>query len=309
MIPFVSKLKYKLYSPDLTIPQAEKVLPYAYSITGVVFLFGLSTTLISLVWKPSPNKETYHTSIPKYEQKNSFEHNLNPIITRNIFNVKGLIPDAEDNGNTVCPMEPYKSDLPYKITGILYGGSSINSLVVFESGVGSVYKEGDSLPQGGVLTSIEKSRILITKKQCPEYIALNYPKPPSERLSRTPQNASGASYKEDGFERDGLNTTATRQWVNNILTNNFAKTLEEAKASPNLVGGQVKGFIISNITPNSVYSKLGLKDGDIVTSISGIELNDAARAIQTLNSMRNENTIELDVIRGGQSISFKVNVQ
>lgn len=136
-----------------------------------------------------------------------------------------------------------------------------------------------------------------------------FPSPPEARLSRSPQNPAGASYKEDGFERNGNSTTATKQWVNNILTNNFAKTLEEAKASPNLVGGQVKGFVITNITQNSVYAKLGLKDGDIVSVINGIELNDAARAIQTLNSMRNENTIELQIIRGGQPITFKVNVQ
>ena len=52
--------------------------------------------------------------------------------------------------------------------------------------------------------------------------------------------------------------TATKQWVNNILTNDFAKTLEEAKASPNIVGGQVKGFSITNITPNSVLCKVRL---------------------------------------------------
>jgi type II secretory pathway component PulC len=55
------------------------------------------------------------------------------------------------------------------------------------------------------------------------------------------------------------------------------------------------------------YEKL--KDGDIVSSINGIELNDAARAIQTLNSLRNENNIEIQLLRGGQTITLKVNVQ
>ena len=308
MIRIASKLKYKLFSPDASIPPAEKVIPYVYTIAGIAFLFGITTTITNLVWKPnSHNAKKPVTSAS--ENKNYTEQGLPYIISRNIFNIKGLIPDAESDGNKVCPSEPFKSDLPYKISGILFGGSSINSLVVLEGGIGSVYKQGDSLPQGGVLSSIGKNRILVTNKNCPEYIDLIFPTPPDARLSRTPQNASGAVYKEDGFERNGNNTTASKVWVNNILTNNFAKTLEEAKASPNLVGGQVKGFVITNITQNSVYSKLGLKDGDIVSSINGIELNDAARAIQTLNSMRNENTIELQIIRGGQPISFKVNVQ
>lgn len=308
MIRIASKLKYKLFSPDASIPPAEKVIPFVYTIAGIAILFGITTTIISLVWKPSPQNAKKAPS-SAFDNKNYSEQGLPYIVSRNIFNINGLIPDAESNGNKVCSSEPFKSDLPYKISGILFGGSSENSLVVLEGGIGSVYKQGDALPQGGILSSIGKHRILVANRNCPEYIDLIFPSPPDARLSRSPQNASGASYKEDGFERNGNNTTASKLWVNNILTNNFAKTLEEAKASPNLVGGQVKGFVITNITQNSVYSKLGLKDGDIVSAINGIELNDAARAIQTLNSMRNENTIELQIIRGGQAISFKVNVQ
>jgi general secretion pathway protein C len=308
MIRIASKLKYKLFSHDASIPPAEKVIPFVCTIAGIAFLFGITTTIINLVWKPNP-PNAKKPAASASNNKNYSEQGLPYIISRNIFNIKGLIPDAESDGNKVCPSEHFKSELPYKISGILFGGSSVNSLVVLEGGIGSVYKQGDSLPQGGILSSIEKNRILVTNKNCPEYIDLIFPSPPDARLSRTSQNASGASFKEDGFERNGNNTTASKLWVNNILTNNFAKTLEEAKASPNLVGGQVKGFVITNITQNSVYSKLGLKDGDIVSAINGIELNDAARAIQTLNSMRHENTIELQIIRGGQPISFKVNVQ
>lgn len=308
MLRIASKLKYKLFSSDASIPPAEKVTPVFYSIAGIAFIFGIVTTVINLFWKPSINSPK---KIESAIENNDTVHKpeLSAILNRNLFNIKGLIPDAESDGNQICSLEPFKSNLPYKISGILFGGTSETSLVVFDSGLNPVFKQGDSLPQGGVLHSIEKNRILVTNKNCPEFIELTSPLPPNGRSSRSPQNASGAAYKEDGFERNGSATTASKQWVNNILTNDFAKTLEEAKASPNIVGGQVKGFVITNITQNSVYAKLGLKDGDIVSGINGIELNDAARAIQTLNSMRNENAIDLQIIRGGQPISFKVNVQ
>lgn len=308
MIRIAFKLKYKLFSPDGGIPPAEKVAPFVYTTTGIAFLFGVTTTIISFIWKPN-SQNTKKLVSPIVENKKHSEQDLPYIISRNIFNIKGLIPDAENDGNKACLQEPFHSNLPYKISGILFGGTSENSLVVLEGSTGNVYKQGDSLPQGGILYSISKNRILVTHKNCPEYIDLIYPSPPDARNSRTSQNTSGTSYKESGFERNGNNTTASKLWVNNILTNNFSKTLEEAKASPNLVGGHVKGFLITNIVPNSVYSKLGLKNGDVVSAINGIELNDAARAIQTLNSMRNENIIELQIIRGGQPISFKVTIQ
>lgn len=308
MIKLLTKLKYKITSSDVSIPQAEKVTPFLYIIAGLISAIGLINTLYTYFGK-SFSKKITPTAIAKTQTSSSSAFDLNPILTRNIFNLKGIIPDAESDGSRACSLEPFRSSLPYKISGILFGGTSQTSLVVLEGSTNGIYKVGDLLPQGGTVHEIEKNRIYVVNKNCPEYIELAVELPKDPRLSRSPQNASGATYKEDGFERNGNSTTATKQWVNNILTNDFAKTLEEAKASPNIVGGQVKGFSITNITPNSVYAKLGLRDGDIVSAINGIELNDAARAIQTLNSMRNENTIEMQVIRGGQTISFKVNVQ
>ncbi|WGL59296.1 PDZ domain-containing protein [Pigmentibacter sp. JX0631] len=308
MIHLLTKLKYKITSSDVSIPPAEKITPFLYVITGIICSIGIVHTFYIYFGKSLNKKIAPSIAKPMNEgQKNSFD--LSAIISRNIFNLKGIIPDAESDGSRACSLEPFKSSLPYKISGILFGGTSETSLVVFEGSGNGIFKLGDHLPQGGTLHAIEKNRIFVVNKNCPEYIDLISELPKDPRLSRSPQNASGASFKEDGFERNGNTTTATKQWVNNILTNDFAKTLEEAKASPNIVGGQVKGFVITNITQNSVYAKLGLRDGDIVSTINGIELNDAARAIQTLNSMRNENTIEMQIIRGGQTISFKVNVQ
>jgi len=309
MIRIIAKLKYKLFSPDVSIPPAEKVMPIALTTIGLVFVTGIGLTIFQLVKKPHVERSSIpaQPNITAAVTKPLEDFNL--IITRNIFNLNGLIPDSNSQGAPVCTLEPFKSNLPYKISGILYGGSAKNSLVVLEGQNKNIFKLGESLPLGGTLTDIQKNRILITNKNCPEYIDLNYPDTLNQRGSRSNQSSSGSAYKENGFERAGNNTTVTRSWINNILTYNFAKTLEEAKANPNLVGGQVKGFSITNITPDSVYSKLGLKDGDIVSSINGIELNDAARAIQTLNSLRNENNIEIQLLRGGQTISLKVNVQ
>ncbi|KAB8032003.1 PDZ domain-containing protein [Fluviispira multicolorata] len=311
MKSIVSKFKHKIFSSDIAIPPAEKVLPYVYSIVGLSFAFGLVTTITGL--NKSTSKKQNHT-IEKNFNNEIAKKNIDAIIKRNIFNVTGAIPDAESNGQLVCPEIPIKSDLPYKISGIVFGGSSESSIVQFESSgsqskLGNSFKLGDTLPMGGKLAGIQKNRILVTNKNCPEFIDLIYPTPPKSRDTKALVGNTGTGYKENGFERNGNVSTTSKQWVNNILNNNFAKTLEEAKASPYLVGGQVKGFQLTSITPNSVYSKLGFQNGDIVTSINNIQLNDAARAIQTLNSMRNENSINVQILRNGKQIELKANIQ
>ena len=60
---------------------------------------------------------------------------------------------------------------------------------------------------------------------------------------------------------------------------------------------------------DSVYEKMGMKDGDVIEAINGIDLNDAARAIQTLNAMRNEGKIEIRMKRDGQTSNLDVQVK
>jgi general secretion pathway protein C len=134
----------------------------------------------------------------------------------------------------------------------------------------------------------------------------------SRSPSSAPQAGAAGAYEftESGFARgrEG-NIVADRRWVDKALTTDFAKTLQDAKASPNLVNGEVKGFVLTRIRPDSVYEKMGFQDGDVVEQINGIDLNDAARAIQTLNSLKNENAIELMVKRNGVAMPLKIQVK
>ena len=84
--------------------------------------------------------------------------------------------------------------------------------------------------------------------------------------------------------------------------------LQDAKASPNLVDGELKGFRLDRIRNDSIYQKAGLQNGDVVEEINGIPLSDTAQAIKLLQSLRNESDIEIRFSRGGakQNLNMKV---
>ena len=54
---------------------------------------------------------------------------------------------------------------------------------------------------------------------------------------------------------------------------------------------------------------LDMKAKDKSIKVFGIDLNDAGRAIQTLNSLKNENSIELNVKRNGVAVPLKIQVK
>ena len=242
------------------------------------------------------------------------------IISRNIFNSEGAAANETTKKDASCT--PVKSDLPLKFTGVIFGGTKQSSLVLLESTAtkqADTFLLGDAVPGDAKIVDITKDKVYFERNACPEFLELQQAELQKRRVAgapkrnQTPKKTDGneTTYREDGFERSGNNVAVTKQWVDKALSVDFAKTLQDAKASPNMVGNEVRGFVLTRIRPDSVYEKMGLQDGDVIEAINGIELNDAARAIQTLNAMRNEGNIELQVKKAssGQSSTAKIQVK
>ncbi len=314
----ILSFKNRIRKENITIPDSKVFVPIIYGVLAIISSVGILNTILPIIKKEHKPALKNLSTNNKIQIKNPFNKlNYDEILIRNIFNIDGALPDTDqkvENSNSICSSEPKKSNLAYKITGIIFGGDAKSSAALLEQNSTKqqiTYKLGDTLPEGPKISDISLNKVYLLSKDCPEYLEIDYPTFPQGRRSTQAQKNrnSAAEYSESGFERVGNNTTVTKQWVNDIILNKLSSTLEEARAVPNLVGGQVKGFTLTQIIPGSVYTKMGLKNGDIISSLNGIELNDAARAIQTLNSMRNENKIDLEIIRDGQPVNLKVNVQ
>lgn len=253
---------------------------------------------------------------PKYDD-------FNVIMTRNLFNSDQIEEVSKDVATeSVC--QPIVADLPLKFTGVIFGGTKESSLVLLESTAtkqSDTFLLNDIVPGDSKIVDISRDRVFFQREgnTCPEYLELQQPPPPKRRvpnLARSRQDRGSFSpdsqyeFSESGFARasDG-NIVADRRWVDKALTTDFAKTLQDAKASPHVVNGEVKGFVLTRIRPDSVYEKMGFQEGDVVEQINGIDLNDAGRAIQTLNSLKNENAIELMVKRNGVAVPLKIQVK
>lgn len=315
-----------------TWPPVEKFIPSFIALLGG-FLTASATGFVAayLLMPPvtaggtrgvadSPERDPASDSGLSGQQRVT-EADFKTILGRNVFNSEGAVADSAKDDKAKC--EPVKSELPLRFTGVIFGGTPQTSLVLLEATAtkqADTFLLGDIVPGEAKIVDIQRDKVFLERAGCPEFLELQVPEPPKRRVAGerkrpvSPVSAGAgagleSTYREDGFERSGTNTAVTRQWVEKALTVDFAKTLQDAKASPNTVGGEVKGFVLTRIRPDSVYEKMGLQDGDVVEAINGIELNDAARAIQTLNALRGENNIELVVKRNGSSMNFKVQVK
>ncbi|MBN1282475.1 MAG: hypothetical protein JXA24_01720 [Proteobacteria bacterium] len=178
-----------------------------------------------------------------------------------------------------------------------------------------VYAVGDteSFAPNTVLTRIQPDRIEFTNSGRLEYAevlpmgaASIFGPPAREPIAATtpPKEAApGALIRK---EEPGKFTVDQRE-VQDALQN-LDKLYTEIRAVPNFSGGKVSGMKILSVKSDSIFAKLGLRRGDVLQKINGMEL-DVKKGFEIFSALKDEKQISLDLIRGGQPTTVEYEIR
>lgn len=259
------------------------------------------------------------------------ESDLKAVVDRNIFNRDGTHGDLQeiaDEATVVTSGEIVKSSLPLKLWGIIFTGDPNNGIAIIEDTnkkTTNSFMVDDQLNSSTVVNKILRERVILQRSGRMEFVALEKKElVRSRRGSKASQSSPTAGsgfnaevtrakgrlekFKEEGFEFAENKIKMTSAYKQKLITTDMSKVLQDAKAEPNMVDGQLQGFRLTKIRSPSIFEKSGLANGDIVTEINGVELSSAAQAIRTMQSLRTANQIEVTVIQNGVKRVIEINV-
>lgn len=162
-----------------------------------------------------------------------------------------------------------------------------------------------------VIKRIEERRVVFYSERDRryEYLAMEdgfVPTPPSRQIfaSTAPSGDNlGGTLRKTGpnsYEIEAKDFDATM--------GNLAMIASQARIVPAFEDGKSVGFKLFNIAPNSIYSKIGMKDGDIITKINGYELNSPDKALELYQMRSTAKQLNIDYKRGGSSISSDISI-
>lgn len=248
---------------------------------------------------------------------------VDKILERNLFNSEGQMGDIDPNSTST---KASKTTLPVKVLGIIYGGNPFAGLAMVENTekrTVNSFLVGDLLSPDATVKEIHVDQILISNMGRTEFapldaVEIRRSSRGGRRTTKPSTSLTGAgyatdappeNYQEEGFDRKGNNVEMTQEYKNRLLTVDFANVLQDAKASPNVVDGVIKGWKLERIRKGSIYEKVGIQNGDVIEEINGAALTDASQAVKTLQQMRNEGTIEIRGSRSGQPFTKSLKVR
>lgn len=119
--------------------------------------------------------------------------------------------------------------------------------------------------------------------------------------------------KADGLGKGITKTSDTeftipRQEIDNVLSN-LNKVATQARIVPSFHNGKANGFKLFSIRPNSLYSKIGIQNGDIVQKINGYEINSPDKALEIYSKLKDAQGISVDLVRRGKSKTLSYSIR
>jgi len=107
---------------------------------------------------------------------------------------------------------------------------------------------------------------------------------------------------------DETNYEIEKSLVDKVLLNPMA-IVKGARVVPAMKNGKPEGFKMYAIRPTSAFAKLGLTNGDTLTSINGFELTSADKALEVYTKLREATSLELEVTRRGKPVTLKYTIR
>jgi len=210
-------------------------------------------------------------------------------------------PDVDPNA------APVKSSLRVKLLGTLVASDklwSVASIQDMNNQRSTTYMVGDRV-QGAEVIDIERLRVIIINNGRKEFIdgqpgdgaavaAYTPPPLPNGPPVQAPNGSGIRSVGENDYE-------VPRSEIDRTLAN-LNDVAMQARIVPAFKDGQAQGFKLFSIRPDSIYSKIGVQNGDVIKRINGFDLNSPEKALEVYTKLKEASRIEIDLERNGSPV-------
>jgi len=178
-----------------------------------------------------------------------------------------------------------------------------------DTSVVKAFKTGEDVFNIGTLLSVDRQQMILVENDGHMTMVSNKLGGMTGRQAPKVLISSADKHIEDGFQRIGTKIEVDGRYRDRLIRDELPNILMQASSEPVVVNGEITGFRIFQFDQNSIFHKLGLQDGDVIREINGIPLNNVARTIQFLNGLREENHVQVNVLRNGSPVTLDLNVR
>jgi general secretion pathway protein C len=106
--------------------------------------------------------------------------------------------------------------------------------------------------------------------------------------------------------------TATQTISRDLLQeniNNMAQMMSKVRVMPYMKDGKPEGFRVSQIKEDSLFKSMGFQNGDVIRSINGQDILSAEDMMKAYNSLRDNSSFSITILRNNQPKTLNLRVR
>ncbi|MGO9945642.1 MAG: type II secretion system protein GspC [Steroidobacteraceae bacterium] len=253
----------------------------------------LAQIAIFALVKPVKSPQPVPTALAPRSQHPTLH--IQNVISAHLFGVAAV------NGGAQDPANAPQSSANLLLAGTIATQDPKRGVAIISDGGGpsKVYSVGDRLG-GASLHSVYLDHVILDRSGALETLQL-----PRQLLAGN-RGPAAAMRRPGGDPRTAAAVDNIRRMVQQDpgILDQVMRTV----ASYDNAAGKLRGFRAYPGRNRQIFSKLGLKAGDLVTAINGTALDDPQRSQEVFNTIQTSDRVTVTVERGGQKQDITLNI-
>lgn len=235
---------------------------------------------------------------------------IDPIVKRSIFDSAKVGANAD--GTPANDGPEAKSDLDATLLAtVVADPPEYSSALIARKGGNDAkgYGIGDDLWGEGKVVGIEPKRVIIERSDgSREFIAMGGEAQVKKSTTRSLREGDGEG--EEGVEQTGENKFVVDAALVEEALKDPEKLASQVRVAPHKdANGQIDGYRMSGIRRNSLFKKLGIKNGDVVHTVNGQPLTSMQSAMSAYESLQNDKNFSFEITRRNQRQTFEYEIR
>ena len=287
----------------MTIQRTIILVNLAIIALGAYLGSGLFYKITASQLRPAevPSEKPKASASAKRTSQNPFGH-YRPILARDLFKTSKT-PLAGATKTEVNLEDMEQTQLNLKLWGTVTGSTEQAYAVIEDTQKReqNLYRVGDSI-QNAIVKMIRRAKVVLQVDGKDEVLAME-----EIKQGKRSSTARRASQRRSPSPTRNQRVSLKRSMINDAI-NDVSKLMTQVKIQPHMEDGRAEGLAISNIKPNSIFRRMGLRNGDILKSVEGQDIRTVDDALRLYDSMKTADSVNVEIERRGsrRSIDYSI---
>ncbi|GAC27605.1 type II secretion system protein GspC [Brumicola pallidula] len=272
-----------------------------------------------LTWRLVPQPESSQSRLLNNSNTSTAQSasrlDISPLTKLNLFGN----PDAKPIVTALAEItDAPETKLNLTLTGVVSSTDpKVGAAVVENNGKQNTYGVGDKIDgTNATLDQLYIDRVIIKNGLARETLMLDgidfneanqirqqgYPQQAQE--FETPQGPVEFQMPDSDPDQSSASVREMREQINQSPTS-FTDFIAIKPHAPN---GALIGYQVSPGKQAEFFSNVGLRSGDVITQINGLDLSDPAQSLEAINVLREAQFLQMEVLRGDEALSLDIDI-